>query len=207
MTSPAFQALLETARETHAATPALHGFCDFPDDLEPAAFRPYRNASTDLMLGETGWPDADLHPLAQAFLTAGPEGHWRETYKGTRLGQTFLDNFACYCLIGPDAPWISRQMFGFVIYMPRHFWYTWHHHPAEETYLVLAGAGEFFRQNRPSEHLRAGEAMFHASNESHALRSHESPIMAYVVWRNHFDTRPVLTEGLADAPGAAEAPA
>ncbi|MEM9909401.1 MAG: dimethylsulfonioproprionate lyase family protein [Pseudomonadota bacterium] len=198
MTSPAFEALLEVARDTHAATPALHRFCPFPDDLRERRFDQYRNASADLMLSETAWPDAQMHPLADAFLVAGPEAHWRETYKGTRLGQVFLDNFACYCLIGPDAPWTSRQMFGFVVYMPPHFWYTWHHHPAEETYFVLAGEGEFFRQDHPSKHLRAGEAMFHASNESHALRTHDNPIMAYVLWRNHFDTKPILTEGMAE---------
>ncbi|MEM9844731.1 MAG: dimethylsulfonioproprionate lyase family protein [Pseudomonadota bacterium] len=206
MTSPAFEALLETARETHEAAPALREFCDFPNDLEASSFMQYRNAATDLMLGETGWPDAKLHPLAEAFLKAGPEAHWRETYKGTRLGQIFLDNFACYCLIGPDAPWKSQQMFGFVIYMPPKFWYTWHHHPAEEMYFVLAGQGEFCRQDRPSEHLRAGEAMFHASNESHALRTHDSPIMAYVLWRNHFDTKPVLTEGIGDETRPIRAP-
>lgn len=198
MSSPAFEALLETARETHSKTSSLGEFCDFPSDLRSSEFIPYRNASTDLMLAETRWPDAELHPLARAFLDAGPDAHWRETYKGTRLGQHFLDNFACYCLIGPDAPWTSRQMFGFVIYMPPHFWYTWHHHPAEETYFVLAGEGEFFRKGSPSERLGAGEAMFHASNEPHALGTHESPIMAYVLWRNHFDVKPVLTDGIKE---------
>lgn len=197
MTSPAFSALLDVARVTHAETPALKEFCDFPDDLEPCAVSKYHVNAYHLMRAEAGWPDGTTHPLAQAFLDAAPEGHWRETYKDTDIGQDFMDRFGCYCLIGPDAPWTSRKMFGFMVYMPPGLWYPWHHHPAEETYLVIAGEGEFLREGTEPETLRAGDAMFHSSNESHALRTHDSPIMAYVVWRNHFDIKPVLSEGMA----------
>ncbi|MEM9498944.1 MAG: dimethylsulfonioproprionate lyase family protein [Pseudomonadota bacterium] len=196
MTSPAFKTLLEVARETHASSPALQDFCAFPDDLRETSFVPYRNASTDLMLSETAWPEARMHPLAQAFYDAGPDAHWRETYKGTRLGQRFLDKFGCYCLIGPDAPWQSEQMFGFVVYMPAQFYYTWHHHPAEEVYFVLAGEGEFLRADMPARTLKAGEAMFHPSNLPHALQTRDHPILCYVLWRNNFHVKPVLTEGM-----------
>ena len=195
MTTPAFETLLNAARQTHADTPALQAFVAFPDDLTPQTVTPHDIPARKLMVEETAWPDTALHPLAQAYITAASDAHWRETYKDTDIGADFMDRFACYALIGPQAPWTSQTMFGFVVYMPAGLWYPWHHHPAEELYFVLAGEGEFLKHCEPSETLRAGQASYHASGQSHALRTHDHPIMAYVLWRNHFDTPPVWSKG------------
>lgn len=195
MTTPAFETLLDAARATHAATSALQEFCAFPGDLTPQDMKPFDIPARKLMVDETAWPDADLHPLAKGFIDAASDAHWRETYKDTDIGADFMDRFACYCLIGPNAPWTSQTMYGFVVYMPAGLWYPWHHHPAEELYFVLAGEGEFLKEGAAPETLRTGQASFHASNQSHALHTHDHPVMAYVLWRNHFDTPPVWSEG------------
>lgn len=36
--------------------------------------------------------------------------------------------------------------------------------------------------------------MVHKSNQLHALETKDQPLMAYVIWRNHLDSKPVLTE-------------
>jgi quercetin dioxygenase-like cupin family protein len=105
-----------------------------------------------------------------------------------------MDRFGCYCLIGKDGAYISTQMFAWVVYMPAHLHYPWHHHPAEEMYLVIAGEAEFMREGASPEVLRAGDTCFHASNQPHAMETHDHPVMALVMWRNGFDTPPVLSE-------------
>jgi len=35
--------------------------------------------------------------------------------------------------------------------------------------------------------------MEHSANQPHSMETFEHPIMAYVVWRNEFGTKPVLT--------------
>ena len=68
-----------------------------------------------------------------------------------------------------------------------------HHHPAEEMYLCLAGEAVFRRENSPDIRLGSGGIIEHSANQPHSMETLEHPIMAYVVWRNEFGTKPVLT--------------
>lgn len=61
-------------------------------------------------------------------------------------------------------------------------------------YLTLAGEAEFMREGASNKKLRPGDTSQHASNQPHAMETHAHPVMAYVVWRNGFETPPVLTE-------------
>ncbi len=194
MASEAFQLLLEEARKVHARYPVLHEFCPFPTDLEPLDTEPMHLPCADRVYAETDLECTELAGFRDAFIKAGPDAFWRETYKETNIGQDFLDRFACYGLISESGGWISKQMLGFFVYMPPGLYYPWHHHPAEELYFVIAGEGEFMRDGEAPMILREGDACFHKSNQPHALETHDMPIMAYVLWRNHFDVKPVLTE-------------
>ncbi|MDG1939028.1 MAG: hypothetical protein P8I33_00225, partial [Paracoccaceae bacterium] len=55
---------------------------------------------------------------------------------------------------------------------------------------------EFFKHNENNKVLKPGDVSEHLSNQPHAMRTHNLPIMAYVIWRNHFDTPPVWTDYL-----------
>ena len=193
MNHPVFAELIEAAREAHERLPGLTGFCDFPTDLTEAPVEQRHFPCAVLMEADPALQAGNIDPLARAFLNGSPYAHWRETYAGTDIGQDFMDRFGCYCLIGPGGAYRSDQMLGFVVYMPPNLWYPWHHHPAEELYTVLHGEAEFLAEAEPNRTLRAGESSFHASNQPHAMQTHNQPVMAYVVWRNHFETDPVLT--------------
>lgn len=193
MTHPAFQTLLGEARSAHAVHPELAAFAPFPDDVADSAFTPHHIPAATLMAQDTGLFSAQWQSFRDAFVTAGPHAHWRETYKGTDIGQRFLDQFGCYSLVGPDAPYTSEKLYAFVVYMPAGLYYPWHHHPAEEIYLILAGEAEFMRKGEPSEVLQAGDTSFHKSNQPHAMQTHDHPVLAYVTWRNHLNIRPVLS--------------
>lgn len=194
MSTQAFETLLATAQDAHARVPALRDFCGFPTDLKSTPITPRWIPPADLMKADKDLMTPDADPLAGAFLGAADDAFWRLTYEDTDIGADFMDRFGCYCLIGKGGPWESAQMAGFVVYMPPNLWYPWHHHPAEELYYVLAGEAEFRREAEPTEILRPGDKSFHKSNQPHATQTRDKGFLAYVLWRNEFQTPPVLTE-------------
>jgi len=193
MAAQVWTSALEHLRDAHVAYPALAEFCAFPTDIQPQDVSPYDIAPRTLFEAETNWNSRAVGGLCDAFLAASPHAHWRETYKDTDIGQDFMDRFGCYCLIGKGGAFTSNQMLAFLVYMPAGLHYPWHEHPAEELYFVLAGQAEFHRHGEPSKVLGAGEASFHASNQPHAMTTHDAPVAALVLWRNEFDVAPKLS--------------
>ena len=185
--------LLEVARKVHFGNSKLQDFCPFPKDIIKQNFQPFHIPASDLMQNEIGLYTDDYNELRDAFISASPYAHWRQTYKGTTVGKQFLDEFGCYGLIGPESPFQSEKMRAWVVYMPKSFYYPWHHHPAEEMYLCLAGEAVFRRKNCPEIRLGSGGVIEHTANQPHSMETLEHPIMAYVVWRSEFGTKPVLT--------------
>ncbi len=186
--------VLTAARSAHQRSPAMKAFCPFPDDVTPQAVEAFHIPAADLLAQETRLHTQDHADLRDASVAAGSFARWRETYKGTDIGQDFMDRFGCYALIGGGGAFTSQQMWAWVVYMPEGLYYPWHHHPGEEMYLVLAGQAEFMAEGRPNEILRPGQTSQHRSNQPHAMQTHDHPVMAMVIWRNGFDTAPVLTE-------------
>lgn len=190
----AFDTLLDQARRTHATEPILNGFSPFPDDLSDQAFDPRALPCAATMAAMARVEAGHLGPFRDAFIAAGPEAFWRATYEDTDIGADFMDRFACYALIGPDAPWTSAKMLAFIVAMPPHLHYPWHHHPAEELYFVLAGQADFHRHGEASETLGPGQGSYHASMQPHAMTTRDHPVLAYVLWRGDLQTPPVWTE-------------
>ena len=188
-----FARLLDAIRDAHETSPALADFVSFPDDVHEVALSPRHLPCADYMYHDEILQAAP-NPLARAFFAAGPDAFWRETYAGTNIGEDFMNRFGCFCAIGNGGAYDSDRMKGYVVTMPPGLHYPWHHHPAEEMYLVLAGEAEFYREGEAASVLREGDTSFHASNQPHAMETKNSPVICYVTWRNHFDTPPVLTE-------------
>jgi len=185
--------LLEEARKVHFGNSKLQDFCPFPNDIKKQELNPFHIPASDLIQNETGLLTEDYSELRDAFISASPYAHWRQTYKGTTVGKKFLAEFGCYGLIGPESPFQSEKIRAWVVYMPKNFYYPWHHHPAEEMYLCLAGEAVFRRENYTDIRLGSGGIIEHSANQSHSMETLEHPIMAYVIWRNEFGTKPVLT--------------
>ena len=191
--SDIWENLLEKAKSVHSANIELQKFCPFPKDIKKQEFQPFHVLASDLMQNDIGLHTDDFTELRDAFILASPYAHWRQTYKGTSVSNTFLEEFGCYGLIGPDSPFQSEEIRAWIVYMPKNFYYPWHQHPAEEMYLCLAGEAVFRRKNFPDIRLKPGGAMEHLTNQPHSMETLEHPIMAYVVWRNEFGTKPILT--------------
>jgi quercetin dioxygenase-like cupin family protein len=191
--SDPWENLLEIAKSVHLGSRRLQDFCPFPKDIKKQILQPFHIPASDLMQNENGLCTDDNKELRDAFIAASPYAHWRQTYKGTTVGNRFLDEFGCYGLIGPESPFQSEKIRAWVVYMPRNFYYPWHQHPAEEMYFCIAGEAVFRRENFPDTCLKSGGTMEHSTNQPHSMETLNHPVMAYVVWRNEFGTKPILT--------------
>ena len=171
----------------------MSSFTPFPNDIKRQNVTPYHSNCSDVFRNDTKLISNGYSALQQAIRTASDAVHWRETYKNTDIGGAFMDQFGCYCLIGENAPFFSDAIRLFMVYMPSHLYYPWHHHPAEEMYLVVSGNAVFRRESCTDEMLFEGDTSFHARNQPHAMETMEDPVLCLVAWRDNFETPPVLT--------------
>ncbi|SLN67408.1 Cupin domain protein [Roseovarius albus] len=190
---PRWETLLTEARAAHARVPALQDFCTFPEPVTKQPVASHHIPAADLMLHDSDLSSNTFAGFRDALIDAAPLAKWRETYKGTTVSADFLSRFACYEVIGVDAPFGATDMRAFVVYQPASFHYPWHHHPAEELYMVIAGEAEFHLEGADPKTLCSGDTIFHPSNAPHALITHNHPVMAYVLWRGDLKTKPVFT--------------
>lgn len=193
MTDPRWQTLLSEARDIHARIKALSDFCPFPDPVETRPLAARRDPLCDAMQTAHALPGQGFESFRDALIAAAPLGQWRDTYRDTPQGEELHRHFGCYEVLGRDAPFVTDVMRGFVIYQTAGYHYPMHSHPAEEIYFVIAGEGEFHLDGAASRTLRAGDTVFHPSGVPHALTTHESAIIAYVLWRGDITTKPVFT--------------
>ena len=178
----------------HKTHPEVGGFCGFPADVTAQEIEPFHVPPLKALQRQGGLDNSIFPELRDALIEVSPKMMWRETYKGTDIDPDFMERFGCYEIIGRDAPFASKKMRSFLVYQPPHLHYPWHHHPADELYMVISGEAEFHLKGQGSETLKTGQTSFHPSNTPHALTSHDHPVMAYVVWRDDFDVGPVWSE-------------
>jgi len=188
-----YQTLLRTTQDAYAGNAEMTGFTPFPDDIVRQAITPFHSTCCDVFCEDKKLVSQKYPALQDALRAASDAVHWRQTYKDTDIGDDFMGQFACYCIIGENAPFMSAAIRLFMVYMPPHFYYPWHHHPAEEMYVVVSGTGVFKRKDCPDERLTEGEISFHQSNQPHAMETLDDPVLCLVAWRDDFETQPVLT--------------
>ena len=188
-----YQTLLRTTQDAYAGNAEMTGFTPFPDDIVRQAVTPFHSTCCDVFCEDKKLVSQKYPALQDALRAASDAVHWRQTYKDTDIGDDFMGQFACYCIIGENAPFMSAAIRLFMVYMPPHFYYPWHHHPAEEMYVVVSGTGVFKRKDCPDERLTEGEISFHQSNQPHAMETLDDPVLCLVAWRDDFETQPVLT--------------
>ncbi len=190
---PRWSTVLTEARALHATLPALSAFCPFPNAPGPQDISAKHDPLAGAMAAAPGDTTPTMAPLRDALIAAAPLGQWRDTYRDTPIGAELHAHFGTYEVLGRDAPFAADAMRGFVIYQAPGYHYPMHHHPAEELYLVLSGQAEFHIDGQGSTILRPGDTAYHDSNQPHALTTHGSPVIAYVLWRGDLSTKPVFT--------------
>ncbi|OIQ35418.1 MAG: hypothetical protein BM559_02650 [Roseobacter sp. MedPE-SWchi] len=188
-----FQNLLQATQNAYRANLQMQAFAGFPSDVAQQRVMPHHCNCRDVFQGDSKLNSNRYAELQDAILAAGDVAHWRETYKGTEISDDFMDRFGCYCIIGEEAPFFSHSLRLWMVYMPAGLYYPWHHHPAEEMYMVVSGSAVFKRKGCPDEILSEGQTSFHTSNQSHAMETRDDPILCLVAWRDSFHAPPELT--------------
>lgn len=188
-----YRTLLHTSQRAYTASSEMTAFKSFPNDILPQPVVPHHCPCSDAFRDDKTLKSTKYTALQDAIRSAGEIAHWRTTYKNTDIGAEFMNQFGCYCIIGENGPFSSDAIRLYMVYMPARFDYPWHHHPAEEMYMVVSGSAIFKRKGLPNETLSEGETSFHKSNQPHAMETLSEPVLCLVAWRNEFQTPPVLT--------------
>jgi Dimethlysulfonioproprionate lyase len=109
---------------------------------------------------------------------------WRQTYGANELDRAFLDNYGWSEILGNSGPWASgRIACGFLILGPSTL-YPRHRHEAEEVYLPLSGTAAWQQGDGGWREWPPGTLIHHAREESHAMRTGVSPLLALYLWRS-----------------------
>ena len=192
--SDPWQSLFEKARALHETHRDVRAFCDFPIDLERRKTRPCHIPASSLMQQDQALTSDKIHSgFRDAVVACAQLADWQQAYKDTNIGEDFLNRFGHFELIGQEGVFHSTQVRSFFVYANAGLHYPWHHHPAEELYLVLAGEAEFMTKGEYPKTLRPGKTTYHATMTPHAMVTHNHPVLAYVLWRNNLSDPPLLT--------------
>jgi hypothetical protein len=122
--------------------------------------------------------------LVAALCRAAPSLQWRQTYTAIELGEKFLQNYAWTEILGPHGLESRAQVAcGFLLLGPDTL-YPRHRHEAEEIYVPLSGTAQWQQGDAIWRHRAPGSLIHHCSEEPHAMRTGECPLLALYLWRS-----------------------
>jgi hypothetical protein len=99
-------------------------------------------------------------------------------------------------LLGPDGLIKSNSVRLGLYGMLPNFEYGIRTHPAEEVFVMLAGAAYWRRGSAPYKVLDPGERSFHPSMMPHANKTVEAPFLSAYVWHGDISTLNYKYEGI-----------
>lgn len=191
MSDALFEAALVAARDLHATHPDLNGFAAWPDDISFTPREAHLVPAVALLSDDALEPLPHTAPMQRAVQALAPQLEWRHTYTVEEVGQDFLNRYGWFELIGPTGHFQSSQLRLCISYWGAGLYYPWHAHGPEEMYFVLSGGAEFETEDGGKRWLGPGDTQMHLRHQPHAMTTHDSPILTYVLWRG---------EGLAEPP-------
>ncbi len=133
--------------------------------------------------------------FVRALLAAAPTLAWRRTYTVAEVGAAFLDGYGWSELVGLSGPVPAQRLACGVLLLAPGVTYPPHHHEADEIYVPLSGTAEWRQGAQPWELRAPGSVIHHAPNQSHAMRTGATPLLALYLWhsddlaqKSHLDT-------------------
>lgn len=158
-------------------------------------------------LSPLDWP-AQAFPVLAEFDAAAPETspatdalwrecrrhlsafQWRQTYAVEECGPAFLRSYAWTELLGGRGCFASEHLRVMLLALGAHTHYPAHRHPAVELYLPLAGRADWQAGlESPYESRAPGTPIYHPSQQWHATRTGDQPLLALCLWRGALDER------------------
>ena len=140
--------------------------------------------------------------LADALLAAAPSLRWIAPYRPGDGADALAAGYAVTMLVGTgrpprpgyQMPFVNPDVLvTFTLQAPGLF-YPLHRHKAPEIYHVISGAAQWQRDGEPWRRRLPGEWFFHASDQGHAMRTGDEPLLAMATWIDHLDAPPPVLE-------------
>lgn len=182
---------LRQAFVDHAVAHALdiQVFCGaaLADDLPAIAMTAQRGPATALVDELEAETCAATQPVVDAVKWASGHVAWCQSYTADdpEFDENYLQNYGWFNLISPSGPFISKTMRLSVGYWGQGLHYPRHWHVPEEIYLVLAGRAIFVSEGRADVDGGPGATIAHYSNQPHAARMPDAPLLAAAFWRGN----------------------
>jgi hypothetical protein len=122
--------------------------------------------------------------FVSALCRSAPSLIWRQSYTRDEVDAAFLHNYGWSELLRPARKRTSAQIScGVVVLGPRTL-YPHHRHEAEEIYVPLSGTAAWQQGDALWREHPPGTLIHHQSEESHAMRTGEEPLLALYLWRS-----------------------
>ena len=178
----------ETSIEKHAQAELQRARADAPQPQEPTALAtPFR----EVMAHRSAHP---MCPLISSlpFCWAPPQTSSDPLYRDHSHFKAHVE------LLGPAGLVKSSKVRIGLYGMLPHSEYGIRTHPAEETYIMLAGSAFWKVADAPYQRLFPGERSYHPSMVPHATRTTEDAFMSFYVWDGDIATDQYRYFGLPD---------
>lgn len=121
--------------------------------------------------------------LIGALCRAAPALAWRQSYTAAEAGATFLRNYGWTELLGPRGSAHSMKIACGALLLGPHTFYPTHRHEAEEIYVPLSGTADWRQGDAVWRPCAPGTLVHHRSEEPHAMRTENEPLLALYLWR------------------------
>lgn len=131
----------------------------------------------------------ELSRLAEAMRAVVPRLDWSQNpgYDEARVGRSLLDGYAYAGLAGPDCPvQCELPRCGFLLLGPG-VTYVDHRHGPREIYLLMTPGSQWRLDRGEWFDVDAGDLVFHAAWQAHAMRAGRHPMLAFVAWLDRGD--------------------
>ncbi|MEA3151098.1 MAG: histidine ammonia-lyase [Gammaproteobacteria bacterium] len=136
-------------------------------------------------------------PVIDALCQLAPSLAWRQTYTADELGPAFMRDYGYTEIIGPSAMLRTETMAcGFLLLGPATL-YPRHRHEAEEIYVILSGDALWLQGDETWREHAPGTVVHHATEEPHAMRTGDRPLLALYLWRGAGLNQKARLEGTA----------
>ena len=105
-----------------------------------------------------------------------------DAYTEERLGIRFMKNYVFGLLTGPDALFAREAPPSGFLLLGAQTEYPEHSHLPREIYLVLTPDIKWHLDEKNWFSVAPGDVIYHEQNQSHAMRTHSSPMLAFAAW-------------------------
>ncbi len=139
-----------------------------------------------------------LSTVLMALRDAAPTLRWFDPYPGRADQAELRAGYFVTVLVGDPTREMSLTTSTlasiFITVQAPHILYPPHSHRAPELYCALAGTAAWTKGDEPFALKQPGSWMVHAPRMTHAMQTHDEPLVALAIWTADLDCDATLDE-------------